>query len=67
MEQSPNLENVEIRAWAQQIREMKIREFETYIKNLENDLSSTSLLVYGYAKARIVELKRKLEILKNTK
>jgi hypothetical protein len=52
MEQSPNLENVDIRAWAQQIREMKIHELEDYIKQVSN-------------KNRITDVKKKLKTLKN--
>jgi len=31
MEQSPNLENIDIRAWAQQIRQIKINELQQMI------------------------------------
>jgi hypothetical protein len=71
MELSPNLENVDIRAWAQQIREMKIREFEEYIKTVKKHFgtheSSMHPILQMSNKFRIMQLERKLETLKNTK
>jgi len=44
MEQSPNLENVDIRAWAQQIREIKINELRELLAK-EEKLKETLLSV----------------------
>ena len=71
MEQSPNLENVDIRAWAQQIREMKIREFEDYIKTVKKHFgtheSNMHPILYMSNKFRIAQLEKKLETLKTAK
>ena len=68
MEDSPVLENVDIRAWAQQIREMKIREFEEAIATTKKYFSESGVSYVDVKwKARIRELETKLENLKNAK
>ena len=70
-ELSPIYDNVSIRDWADNIRQMKIRELEEYIKNVRKmfgiDEPNMHPLVYFNDKMRIVELERKLEALKNAK
>jgi hypothetical protein len=60
MEQSPNLETVDIRAWAQQIRETKIRELQELINVETVKYTSTNSII---ALGNIARLNEKLVIL----
>lgn len=62
--------DVSIREWANNIRQIKIRELEEYIKTLKKYFGcdpNIHPLVYFNDKMRIVELEKKLETLKNAK
>ena len=66
-----NIDSIDIRAWANQIRRIKIREFEEYIETVKKHFGTNEPnmhpLVYVRNKNRIAELEGKLETLKNTK
>lgn len=73
MELSPNLENVDIRAWAQQIREMKIKELqelitkrEDYIRGFDPKKEDHMSRARVHALSDISRLGRKLKTLKTT-
>jgi len=54
MEQSPNLEKVDIRAWAQQIREVKIRELrELLVKEEKRKEQLLSIKPVGFREAGV--------------
>jgi hypothetical protein len=61
-----DLENIDIKAWAKQIRVIKINELKEYIGYLETENKfpdSKHPLVYCHYKMRISELKAKLSTL----
>lgn len=70
-ELSPIYDNVSIRDWADNIRQMKIRELEEYIKTVKKYFgiheSNMHPIIHWRNKLRITELERKLETLKNAK
>jgi orotidine-5'-phosphate decarboxylase len=60
-------ENIDIRAWAKQIREIKIRELQDLIKYVEKEYKENQgtmfVVTRCHERARISELKGKLKIL----
>lgn len=60
---------IDIKAWAQQIRETKIRELRKYIKDIEKDFKKNQgtmfVVTRCHARARISELKGKLKFIEN--
>lgn len=57
----------DIRAWARQIREIKIRDLKSIVdyfeKELKKDNGNINVTYYIHCKQRIIELKKKLEYL----
>ena len=66
-----NIDSIDIKAWANQIRQVKIREFEEYCETVKKHFgvnkSNMHPIVYVRYINRITELEGKLETLKNTK
>ncbi len=62
-------ENIDIKAWAQQIRIIKIRELEELIKFLEKEYrknyENMFVITRCHERARISELKTKLKFIQN--
>ena len=55
----------DIRTWAQQIRENKIRDLKIIVnyfeRELKNDLSNVNSTYYIHSKQRIIKLRKKLD------
>jgi hypothetical protein len=55
----------DIRTWAKQIRENKIRDLKIIVdyfeRELKNDLGNVSSIYYIHGKQRIIELRKKLD------
>ena len=57
----------DIRTWAQQIRENKIRDLKIIVdyneREIKSDLNDVSSIYYIHTKQRIIELRKKLDYL----